>query len=236
MNPTTFPRGAITIFTTMKNLLILASSCFCIFTAGFSLRNCPDEDLSYIENNQDTVSQTAQDCGLDFLFDSDLYRCTSCVTENSELRPSCSAYFGERLGYLLDNSLTLSLPFGNEAICQICLLKFCINDLNACAGIADNDLDRAENMFDCVDTNSSIYLNAPGTFEGIDKSCDGNIMARQNEEELDSNLAVSVIDLGILLLDIERSNSNYLADLTGDVFTKKNDISVSLTSLGANCV
>lgn len=211
----------------MKNLLILASSCFCIFTAGFSLRNCPDEDLSYIGNNQDTVSQTDKDCGLDFLFDSDLNRCTSCVTENSELRPSCSAYFGERLGYLLDNSL----PFGNEAICQICLLKFCINDLNACAGIADNDLDRAENMFDCVDTNSSIYLNAPGTFEGIDKSCDGNIMARQNEEELDSNLAVSVIDLRILLVDIERSNSNYL-----DVFNKKNDISVSLTSLGANCV
>lgn len=211
----------------MKNLLILASSCFCIFTAGFSLRNCPDEDLSYIGNNQDTVSQTDQDFGLDFLFDSDLNRCTSCVTENSELRPSCSAYFGERLGYLLDNSL----PFENEAICQICLLKFCINDLNACAGIADNDLDRAENMFDCVDTNSSIYLNTPGTFEGIDKSCDGNIMARQNEEELDCNLAVSVIDLGILLVDIERSKSNYL-----DVFNKKNDISVSLTSLGANCV
>jgi len=244
LNTPTSARGSITtIFTLMKNLLILASLCFGIFTAGFSQGNCTDEDLDYLGNNLDAVIQTAQDCGLDCLFDSDLNGCvTSCIIENSELTPSCSACFGEQVSCLVDNCLTQCPPFGTEASCQVCLVEFCIDDFNVCAGIVDNDLDGVENIFDCDDTNSSIYPDAPGTFEGIDNNCDGDITgdeliieAGPCEGDLDGDLTISVFDLGILLGDFGCSNGNCLADITGDGFTNINDISIFLAAFGADC-
>jgi len=240
---TIFRSSIITIFTAMKNLVLLTSFCFYFFTSGLSQGNCSDDDLDYLGDNLDTVVQTAQDCGFNCLFDSDLNGCvTSCIIENTELTPSCSECFGDQVGCLVDNCLTQCPPFGTEATCQDCLIEFCLEDFNVCAGIIDNDEDGIDNIFDCDDTNNSIYPDAPGTFEGIDNNCDGEIIGDELTIEpgpcagdLDSDLAVTVIDLGILLGDFGCSGANCVADITEDGVTNISDISSFLGAFGAEC-
>ncbi len=230
-------------FVFMKNLVLLALFGF-VFSFNMSSQgNCSDEDLDFLGNNIDAVLQTAQDCGLGCLFDADLEGCvTTCIIENSELTPDCSACFGEQVSCLVANCLTQCPPFGTEATCGDCLAEFCLADFDTCAGIVDIDDDGVTNLFDCDDSNNTVFPDAPGTFEGIDNNCDGEITGDEILPEpgpcfgdLDNDGAISVLDLGILLGDFGCLNIDCPGDVDGLGNTNIDDVSIFLASFGAEC-
>tara|TARA_B100000767_G_scaffold69118_1_gene65718 strand:- start:3174 stop:6494 length:3321 start_codon:yes stop_codon:yes gene_type:complete len=190
------------------------------------------------------------DCGGTAFVDN----CGICNGDNS----SCSGCT-DNTACNYDNTATI-----NDGTCFFPSTEICGNqidddcdgeiDENQLTFYADNDSDGfgnlsnpvlaceafvgvVNNFQDCDDTNVSVYPGAPGTGEGIDNNCDGDIVGNEVAPclaDFDLDGIITVNDLLYLLADFGCS-SNCSADITNDNTVNTNDIALFLGLFGTYC-
>ncbi|WP_306642165.1 putative metal-binding motif-containing protein [Sanyastnella coralliicola] len=136
--------------------------------------NCTEEDLSYIANNIEFVTQVSADCGTDCLFAGDPEACFSdCMSALVPLTGPCVGCFSGQTACATDNCF-LQCVFGSQEDCAACIEENCLDSFNECAGIYDNDNDTFTTLSDCDDGDASINPGATEIwYDGIDQNCDG---------------------------------------------------------------
>ena len=93
------------------------------------------------------------------------------------------------------------------------------------------------NSTDCDDNNNLVYPGAPGTGEGIDNNCDGNITGDEIAGcfgDFNNDGQINIADMLFLLGDYG-CTSNCVADLNGDGVVNTNDSILFLSVFGTSC-
>ncbi|MGB1075374.1 MAG: trypsin-like peptidase domain-containing protein [Flavobacteriales bacterium] len=110
-----------------------------------------------------------------------------------------------------------------------------------------NSCDVASNIIvadvggDCNDANSNVHPNAPGTGEGIDNDCDGEITGDELNsqgdcpEDLNDNGVVEIQDILLLLGEFGCMSSCNIGDINEDGSVSALDILLLLAAFGDNC-
>lgn len=223
----------------MKNLLALVV----VLATGFqglviAQGNCTEEDLNYIGANNEFVQGVAASCGQDCLFADDPEACfEACMNSQVDLTAGCVDCFTQQVD-CATSSCFFPCVFGTEAQCAACIEESCLAAFQDCAGIVDNDGDGFTNLTDCDDNNPLVYPGAPGTGEGIDNNCDGEItgdeLAPECLGDFDNDNQITTNDLLIFLADFG-CLSDCNADLDGDDQVTSSDLLVFLTVFGQSC-
>jgi PKD repeat protein len=96
------------------------------------------------------------------------------------------------------------------------------------------------NADDCDDSNAAMYLGAPGTFEGIDNNCDGNVDGDEVAPtpcmgDLNDDGMRDISDLLLILQDYGCSESCGLADVNEDGVVNNSDLLFFLPGFGTSC-
>ncbi len=110
------------------------------------------------------------------------------------------------------------------------------NPILACStfsGIVDNSLD-------CDDTDSSVYPFAPGSAEGLDNDCNGNVEGDELAPascpgDFDNDNLVTINDLLIILGVFGCNTGDCLIDMNSDGITTVADIGIFLSVFGISC-
>ena len=90
---------------------------------------------------------------------------------------------------------------------------------------------------DCDDANNTVYPGAPGTGEGIDNNCDGEVTGSEMvpcPADLNGDGAITVADVLIVLGEFG-CPSNCTADVDGDGAVTVGDVLAILSAFGDMC-
>jgi hypothetical protein len=90
---------------------------------------------------------------------------------------------------------------------------------------------------DCDDTDASVFPGAPGTGQGVDNNCDGEVVGDEQAPcpyDLNNDGTISVADI-LALLGQFGCSGGCSADLDGDETVSVSDILVLLSFFGTSC-
>lgn len=96
------------------------------------------------------------------------------------------------------------------------------------------------NADDCDDSNGDMYPNAPGTFQGLDNNCDGEIVGDELAPtpcmgDLNNDGNRDITDLLMILQEFGCTEGCSATDMNGDGVVNNNDLLLFLPGFGVNC-
>ena len=198
-----------------KLFTLMAAICIASITVA---QNCSSEDLQYLNDNGQLVSDASIACGTQCVFSPDQETCfTECMQAQVEITNLCLECFSQKVSCTLENCL-VPCAFGETEDCAACVSNFCLVSFNYCAGIVDIDEDGFDTLSDCDDGNELINPDATEIwYDGIDQNCDG-LNDFDQDQDGDAAFGFGGTDCDDLDPNVQGGQSTYFEDNDGDGF------------------
>lgn len=228
--------------TTTMNLRFLSLlACLFFYSATTVHAQCDEYDMQMMCEDDAAITAQVSICANACAFGADAENCfNACMVDAlPEMSLNCIDCYTGQVSCATDNCL-IACAFGTAEDCAACVLASCGAAFMSCAGIEDVDLDGESNVCDCDDANPAVYPpNAPGTAEGLDNNCDGEISAEEEltagcDGDINGDGTVTVADILILLGNFG-CVSGCTADLNADGMVTVTDVLILLGAFGTSC-